>query len=163
MHISIPYHHVSITGWVHQDKQENVMEIWHLCVFHVLLLGRLQSPHCSTQIWWSSVEQKLQWTFKSYVSGTSWIIQSVSIALHFAFCFFPPKFLAFPSSYFYAQMENAHKNRWIALWKQRHCDGDSENDSQVMENDKYCLSKCTLQGRKLTCIPTLPTPQDPHL
>lgn len=60
--------------WVPLEAQtvksngENMVEIWHFCLFRVSVCGKLQSHH-STQIWcfclppilMPSVERKLQW------------------------------------------------------------------------------------------------------
>ncbi len=34
-----------------ENHVQDTMKIWHFCLFYVLLWGRLQPPHHSTQIW----------------------------------------------------------------------------------------------------------------
>ncbi len=39
------------------NKNNMMMEIWHFCLFHVLNGGRLQPPHCSSQVWCFRLQQ----------------------------------------------------------------------------------------------------------
>ncbi len=57
------------------------MEIWHFCLFHVLMWGRLQSPHRSTQIWYFHLFSG-RWSYMLYVRHEL-LAESVSIALPF--------------------------------------------------------------------------------
>lgn len=51
----------------------NMMRIWHLCLFHVLIWGTLQSPHHYTQL----EQQKLQWTISVNISRDLLLLQSL--------------------------------------------------------------------------------------
>ncbi len=114
-----------------ENNVENIMDMWHFCLFHVLMWRRLQSPHWSTQTWCfhlltffiSSVVWRLEWCLSHIcTSRFSCEVYLYCALSHFAFIdtpTFPPQpgvkiflryffssILMFP---FYVQIENAHK------------------------------------------------------
>ena len=52
------------------SKRWKTMKIWHWCLFHVLIWGRLQSPRRSTQIWCFRLPPLL--TLKMHVKTCGW-------------------------------------------------------------------------------------------
>lgn len=87
-----------------ENNVENVMETWHSFFsffssnnFRKITVSSWPSCIHLLPFSFSSVEQKLQWTFKSHGSCTSWFI--LWVCFHFTF--------------FYAHTENTHKNKWL--------------------------------------------------
>ncbi len=119
------------------------MEIWHLCLFHVFIWGRLQSLHCSTQKWCfslltffiSPVERELQWMFKSHVSCTSWFIH----------CLFPLQFVV-SCFYWYTNGSTTAKH---------FCDISTVFWIFVLSTQVFCMCKLKMcikmGGWKCTC------------
>lgn len=97
-----------------ENDAENMMEIWHLCLCLVLIAGKLQSPHRSTQISTPahSVREAV-WSVWLWHKGQHSCWSELFVMIWFKLCLFALSWT------WYLQVEclNDEQVEWLCRWK----------------------------------------------